>query len=211
MVDWRDVLRRALDVPGKTGWTTIVSTGSSLLLRDDALAVSDRQYFLAQLVRAMPRWPRELDRKVPEAWPATWRALAEHRVRETTQYARWERLICADVRLRLPNGHQGVRLRRRFVGAAVSLRGGRRMKIGEKGEPDLQGDLALSLPRTVLWVSLAIEVKTPTGSLSPEQRERLRGSELTGRLHLVCYTIEQAIVTLVAERQRLTLLITGGP
>ena len=207
---WQDVLAGALATPGAQSWRTVVRIGNAVARHTGALASVDRDYFLACLRRAMPRWPTELDRRCPAEWPEEWLTLAHRRVGETTQYDRWEVGICSDVRLALSDGSQGVVLRRRFVGQAISLRGQKRISIGEKGEPDLQGFLVLEtalVPMPRLPVYLAVEVKTPDGVLTQKQEERRAATLALGGIHLVCHTIERAVLALVSERDRLVRAI----
>lgn len=205
---WRDELRDALATPCATSWSVVVGTGNRLLRREGPLAEAERWDFLAALRTRLRSWPPELCRKCPPDWPEAWRKVAERAVREVDTYGRYVDGVGADPRLRRANGRQAVKLRRRFVGAVQTL-GGRRMKVGEPGEPDLQGRMVLDLPGGVLAVSVAVEVKEPGGSLEPVQ-ETWRDVALDDGVLWICVTtVEEAVLLLVEARRALTRRFGG--
>jgi len=127
-----------LDEPSVENWTEIVQHGKRLWAKtqDNSPAatlyraiggsppvtqtsLSNWQFFMNELVRALPRWPKEIPRECPQEWPEDFRRQVEHRVLETGTYGHYIQKICTDPRLRLSDGSQAVWLERRFVGGVV--------------------------------------------------------------------------------------------
>lgn len=211
--DWRAELDRALAVPGKESWRAICRLGSRLSGRTGEPASADREYFRSTLAARLPRWPEELDRECPAGWPSAWKEIAERRVREVDTYGRYVTGIESDPRLRLRDGTRACQLRRRFVGAARTFSGGRPMKVGEKGEPDVQGFTVVELvslaPSLLVPVATYVEVKRPDGDLDEDQRKFRDAILRKGAIYVAARTVEEAVLFIVAERRRLTTLLGG--
>ena len=63
----------------------------------------------------------------------------------------------------------GVWVYRNNCGVAKPPGAARAIRFGLPGQGDLSGIVQVSTPRGVLGVRLEVEVKTPTGKISPEQ------------------------------------------
>jgi hypothetical protein len=99
-------------------------------------------------------------------------------------------------RIRLACGRGRVRLWRNNTGALVDQQG-RFVRFGLcKGSSDLIGLRSLVVTSELVGQRIAqfvaLEVKTPHGVVSPEQRAFLRQVEQLGGVAAVCHSIEEA-------------------
>jgi hypothetical protein len=107
-----------------------------------------------------------------------------------------ERELQHAIRLALGR-HPNVRLFRNNVGEADFVdRHGRRQRVVYglcKGSSDLIGWRTLELPTGPIAQFVAVELKTPDGRLTPEQRMFLDLVEKRGGLAAVCRSVEDAV------------------
>lgn len=203
-------IRRILDAPSAEAWGDLVKRVSAVLRDAGVPASIERPRVLSLLKSKLAKWPPELDRQVPSWWPKPFRAAAERRVGETTTYGRYEAEVAADPRLRNSDGTQAVQIIRRFVGSARAMSSNNVMRIGVKGEPDLSGGMTLELPSGRLEVRIYVEVKTLSGKLKPDQELSQEVARRRGGIHVVVRTVEECVTALIAERKRLTELLSRG-
>ena len=109
-------------------------------------------------------------------------------------------------RIRLACGRGPVRLWRNNTGALVDQQG-RFVRFGLcKGSSDLIGLRSLEITPELLGRRIAqfvaLEVKTPLGTLSPEQRAFLRLVEKLGGVAAVCRSVNEAEQVLAVGGQR---------
>lgn len=71
--------------------------------------------------------------------------------------------------------------------------GGIRQSKVDKGHPDLTAVLPVMVGGERLGLALYIEVKTPTGSLKPEQKEKLAALDASGALCLVARSLDDVM------------------
>jgi len=108
-------------------------------------------------------------------------------------------------RIRLACGRGTVRLWRNNTGALVDQQG-HFVRFGLcKGSSDLIGLRALEITPELVGQRIAqfvaLEVKTPQGVVSPEQRAFLRLVEQLGGMAAVCRSVEEAEQSLGTPRQ----------
>ena len=110
-------------------------------------------------------------------------------------------------RIRLGCGRGPVRLWRNNTGALVDQQG-RFVRFGLcKGSSDLIGLRSLEITPELLGRRIAqfvaLEVKTPHGTVSPEQRAFLRLVEQLGGMAAVCRSVDEAeqVLAVVAPAQ----------
>lgn len=223
-IEEREEVVAALNDPSPVSWREIVKAGNVLLKYQGPFQTAYRSSFLQLLVDHLPNWPRELDRKCPATWPTDWRAVAEHRIKETDTYGLFMAGICGDKRLALHDGMQGIYLTRRIVGAARDFTGERMISVGQVGEADLQGGLTVEYvacrsPKTAscgdyevhtaggkflfrLLIETAVEVKGPRGKSTDEQKLYAAAVRKRGGIAIVTQTVDDAVKQLVSERMR---------
>lgn len=122
--DSSHTLEELLSQPSAESWRTIVE---HIKLYRFAIqhkrpdAITEWPSFQDKLLKALKRWPPEIERLCPASWPADFRAAVEHRVRETDTYGHYLAKICGHPDLRLSDGSQAVWLERRYTGGIVEV------------------------------------------------------------------------------------------
>lgn len=197
-----DAVRLLFAQPSGRSWIAIGRSGRNLMRDAGVFGNHGRIVFHEMLSSLLKDWPKELCRRVDKdwEWPDLWKQSAEYLISETQVYGYYESGVCGHPLLKLKNGGQAARLRRRFVGAARGWATDRAMKIGQKGEADLQGGITLELPDCNIELNLAVEVKTPDGSLSKEQALWRDAVVLRGAIHVVATTVEEAVAGIIFQR-----------
>lgn len=116
--------------------------------------------------------------------------------------------IQRDIRLAAGRAVPGCVLWRNNTGVAEQRDGSFvRYGVGGKGGSDLLGILTLA---SGLGVWIAVEVKTPIGRLSPEQRQFGELVERCGGVFLVPRSVDDFVSQATAARARLDAAITGA-
>ena len=95
----------------------------------------------------------------------------------------------------------GVWVYRNNCGVAKPPGAARAIRFGLPGQGDLSGIVQVSTPHGVLGVRLEVEVKTPTGKISPEQVAF--GARITemGGCYILARSAEEAVQALRAWRK----------
>lgn len=205
-----DALTYLLSNPSADNWKRIVQIGTAA--RRESQEVLNLYYSI--LSKALPSWPKELERRVPETWAWHEKHVYENRLMEVDSYSTFILGICGDERLRLRDGRQGVRLERKFVGAARALTSERRIKVNTEGQADLAGALILEWFRSGQWrrlsVVLEVEIKKPGKGLREAQGKRQRAFDETGAIYLgPVLTVEEAVAQIVVCRDAAIRLVSG--
>ncbi len=120
-VDVRDsshTLEELLSQPSVESWRAIIEMGKVARRQAEPF---DWEAFADKVHTSVKRWPPEIERLCPVSWPADFRAVVEHRVRETDTYGHYLAKICGHPDLKLSDGSQAVWLERRFTGGIVEL------------------------------------------------------------------------------------------
>ena len=94
--------------------------------------------------------------------------------------------------LKALGAREELRIWRHNVGFARDATG-RGIRFGLPGAADLQGIIRGRDPSRPLGRFLAIELKTPTGRQSPEQRAFQRMVEAMGGVYLLCRSVDDAV------------------
>jgi hypothetical protein len=118
--DSSHTLEELLSQTSAESWRAIVEIGKRVL-KDKYVSMGAPFTFMERLAESVKHWPPEIERLCPASWPADFRAIVEHRVRETDTYGHYLAKICGHPDLRLSDGSQAVWLERRFTGGIVEL------------------------------------------------------------------------------------------
>lgn len=131
-------------------------------------------------------------------------------VRETQTYSYFETYVCNDPQLLWEDGPWGklkgcqqVHLARAFTGGVQRVEGDW-IRTGERGQGDLVGWFSLWLPPYgVVAMRVELEIKMPTGRLSPSQIARRAKLARAGGCYLVAKSVKSAVLQLVTVRETL--------
>lgn len=128
------------------------------------------------------RWAQQVSQKAPQSPNAPKRATPEKDIQNTiVQYLRV----------------RGLEVSVTNADRAWGKWGGIRQSKVDKGHPDLTAVLPVLVAGEQVGIGLYIEVKTPTGSLKPEQKEKLQRLDAAGALCVVARSLED--VSLVVD------------
>lgn len=116
--DSSHTLEELLSQPSTESWRAIVELGKEARQHQNPL---EWGVYTEELCRTVRRWPPKIERLCPASWPADFRAVVEHRVRETDTYGHYLAKICGHPDLKLSDGSQAVWLERRYTGGIVEV------------------------------------------------------------------------------------------
>lgn len=120
-------------------------------------------------------------------------------VHETKTYDYYCTYVCNDSRLLWPGGEQRCHLARGFTGAARGMKSKSWLNIGEPGQGDFPGWFSVQLPKFGrMALKLEVEIKMPTGRLSPGQLRRRDELARAGALYISARSVGSIVGQLVA-------------
>lgn len=207
--DWHESIPSLLSDPAPSDWRKVC-----LIL--DKLTPDERPEACRAVQQCLKKWTAAALKAVPREPLSHWTKDAGHggllslclRVRETQTYAYYETYVCNDPALLWrecgPWGNAGcqqVHLVRAFSGSARNVRTDAWLRIGEPGQGDLVGWFSLWLPPYgVIAVKLELEIKMPSGRLTPAQRKRRDELARAGGIYLSAKSVRSAVMQLTTVR-----------